>query len=165
MTLEEIKDLVYPKVSVDWADVLKELVLIKFGEDKLIKFRSVYLCNAGDGSIYVCGVAVINGRLFAMSDDGDGYDNVFGTAHFGRPYCSKKGIGLTENAAKSVCKLILEDDLSSDSVNGDAIVFDFSEMKAYRYWFDDYFLEALKEHEKEFESFKNGESSGCIWVS
>lgn len=162
MTLEEIKNLVYPKETIDWLEILKELVLMKFGENKLITFNSTYLYSVGDPNEYVCGIAVINNILFVLTDDGDGYDSEFGTAHFGSGIKRDKGIGLTESAIKSICKSIFEDRLGQGYK--DPIGFDFSKMEGTRNWFEDYFLKAIKRHQEEFDSFVKGESCGYFSI-
>ena len=163
MTLEEIKDLVYPKNETDWIEVLRELVIKKFGENKLIDFNSVYLYPCGDCSEYVWGVAVINNRLFALTDDGEGYDCEFGTAYFGNGVSNKKGVGLTENAIKIICKLIFEEKIGRGYKTH--IAFDFSKMEGKRSWFEDYFLEAIKRNQEIFDSFVNGDSCGYFNIT
>jgi hypothetical protein len=162
MTLEKIKDLVYPKNETDWIEVLRELVIKKFGENKLIDFNSVYLYRCGDCSEYVWGVAVINNRLFALTDDGEGYDCEFGTAYFGEGVSKKKGVGLTENAIKTVCKLIFEENLGRGYKT--PIAFDFSKNNG-RMWFEDCFLKAIKRNQENFDSFVNGDSCGYFNIT
>jgi hypothetical protein len=163
MTLKEIKDLVYPKETVDWIEVLKELVIKKFGENKLIDFDSVYLYPCGDCSEYVWGVAVIDNKLFALTDDGEGYDCEFGTAYFGNGVSKTKGIGLTENAIKIICKLIFEEKLGRGCKT--PIAFDFSKMEGKRLWFEDYFMKRIKNQQEKFDSFVNGSSCGYINIT
>ena len=163
MTLEKIKDLIYPKNETDWVEVLKELVTIKFGENKLIEFDSVYLYPCGDCSEYIWGVAVVNNKLFALTDDGEGYDCEFGTAYFGEGVNKKKGVGLTENAVKSICKLIFEEKLGG--IYKTPIAFDFSEMKGSRDWFENFFLEGIKRNQEIFDSFINGNSCGYFNIT
>ena len=158
MLLEEIKKLVYQKEIIDWVEVLKELVVMKFGEGKLITFNSIYLYSVGDPNEYVWGVAVINDKLFALTDDGEGYDVEFGTAYFGNGISRDKGIGLTESAIKTICKSIFEDRLGQGYK--DPIGFDFFKMEGTRNWFDDYFLKAIKRHQEDFDSFIKGDSCG-----
>lgn len=162
MTLEEIKSLVYPTETIDWIEVLKELVLMKFGEDKLITFNSIYLYSVGDPNEYACGIAVINDRLFVLTNDGDGCDSEFGTAYFGSSIRNDEGIGLTESAIKSICKAIFEERLGQGYK--DPVGFDFSNMEGRRIWFDDFFLKAIKRHQEEFDSFVKGESCGYFNV-
>ena len=162
MTPEEIKKLVYPKEIVDWIEVLKELTMQKIGENKLIEFESVYLYPCGDCSEYVWGIAVIDNKLFALTDDGEGYDCEFGTAYFGNGVSKTKGIGLTENAIKNICKLIFEEKLGRGYKT--PIAFDFSKNNG-RIWFEDYFLKAIKRNQENFDSFVNGDSCGYFNIT
>ena len=157
MELEDIKKLVYPKETVDWIEVLKELTMKKIGENKLIEFKSLYLYPCGDSSEYVWGVAVIDNKLFALTDDGEGYDCEFGTAYFGNGVSKTKGIGLTENAIKNICKLIFEEKPE--------LGFDFSKMKGKRSWFEDYFLKRIKNQQEKFDSFVKSNSCGYINIT
>ena len=163
MAIEEIKKLVYPKETVDWIEVLKELTMKKIGENKLIEFKSVYLYPCGDCSEYVWGVAVIDNKLFALTDDGEGYDCEFGTAYFGNGVSKTKGIGLTENAIKNICKLIFEEKLGRGYKS--RIGFDFSKMEGKRSWFEDYFLKRIKNQQEKFDSFVKGNSCGYINIT
>ena len=163
MTPEEIKKLVYPKEIVDWIEVLKELTMQKIGENKLIEFESVYLYPCGDCSEYVWGIAVIDNKLFALTDDGEGYDCEFGTAYFGNGVSKTKGIGLTGNAIKNICKLIFEENLGRGYKT--PIAFDFSEMEGKRSWFENYFMKRIKNQQEKFDSFVNGSSCGYINIT
>ena len=165
MTLEEIKELVYQTEEINWIDVLKELVKIKFGENKLVKLKNengfgsgVYLYSVGDPNEYLIGVAVINDKLFAMTDDGDGYDVEFGTTWFGDAVKRSEGIGLTKDAIIKTCRKIFD--------GFTKIVFDFQTKEdLYNGWYEKYFLRELERNKENFDSFVNGESKGYFSIT
>ena len=164
MTLEEIKALVYPTEEVNWIEVLRDLVKIKFGEKKLMKFKTergysehIYLYSVGDPNEYLIGVVVINDVLFAMTDDGDGNDVEFGTAWFGDKIKRSEGIGLTKDAIIKACKAILEDRTEE--------VLDFNNTGNCDYWYEDYFLPKIERNKEKFDSFVSGESKGYLSIT
>ena len=165
MTLEEIKALVYQTEEINWIDVLKDLVKIKFGEDILVKLENecgwgsgIYLYSVGDPNEYLIGVAVINDKLFAMTDDGDGCYVEFGTTWFGNAVKHSEGIGLTKDAIIKTCRKIF-DGLTS-------IVFNFQTKEdLHSGWYKEYFLEKLESSKDEFESFVKGETKGYLSIT
>ena len=164
MTLEEIKALVYQTEEVNWIEVLRDLVKIKFGEKKLMKFKTerdysehIYLYSVGDSNEYLIGVVVINDVLFAMTDDGDGYDVEFGTVWFGGNVRRTKGIGLTKDAIIKACKAILEDRTEE--------VLDFNNTEDCYSWYEEYFLPEIERNKKQFDSFVSGESKGYLSIT
>lgn len=164
MTLEEIKALVYPTEEINWIEVLRDLVKIKFGEKKLMKFKTergysehIYLYSVGDPNEYLIGVVVINDVLFAMTDDGDGYDVEFGTAWFGDQVRRSEGIGLTKDAIIKACKTILEDRTEE--------VLDFNDTEDCDSWYDEYFLPKIERNKEQFDSFVSGESKGYLSIT
>ena len=167
MTLDEIKNLVYPNETIDWITVIKELILKQFGENKLIQFSSVYLYSVGDPNEYVWGLAVIGDRLFALTDDGEGYDCEFGTAFLGNQVNQKKGIGLTEAAIIRICRMIFEGKIGNGYKN--PVAFDFSTMEGTRDWFkgdeNNYFLKGIRKNQEAFDSFVEGKSSGYFNIT
>ena len=165
-TLEEIKALVYPTEEIDWIEVLRDLVKIKLGESKLVEFKAkmgyyasehIYLYSVGDPNEYLIGVAVINDKLFAMTDDGDGNDVEFGTTWFGNAVRHSEGIGLTKDAIIKVCQYIFEDRVE--------INFDFDDKKNCDSWYKDYFIKELKRSKEKFDSFVSGEAKGYLSIT
>jgi hypothetical protein len=164
MTLEEIKALVYPTEEVNWIEVLRDLVKIKFGEKKMMEFKTkkgyfehIYLYSVGDPNEYLIGVVVINDVLFAMTDDGDGNDVEFGTAWFGDDVRYSEGIGLTKDAIIKACKTILEGRTEE--------VLDFNNTKDCDYWYEEYFLPKIEQDKEKFDSFVSGESKGYLSIT
>ena len=164
MTLEEIKALVYPTEEVNWIEVLRDLVKIKFGEKKLMKFKTerdysehIYLYSVGDSNEFLIGVVVINDALFAMTDDGDGYDVEFGTAWFGDQVRRSEGIGLTKDAIIKACKTILADRTEE--------VRDFNNAEDCSSWYKEYFRPKIEQNKEKFDSFVRGESKGYLSIT
>lgn len=165
MTIEEIRELVYQTDDINWIDVLKELVKIKFGENKLIKLENkcgwgpgIFLHDRGDLNRFLIGVAVINDILFVETDDGDGYNVDFGTTWIGEDAEETKGIGLTKYAIIKACRKIF-DELTT-------IVFDFEKKEdLYDGWYEDYFLERIENYKEKFDSFVKGETKGYLSIT
>ena len=163
-TLEEIKALVYPTGETDWIEVLRDLVKIKFGESKLVGFKDergytehIYLYSVGDPNEYLIEVAVINDKLFAMTDDGDGNDVEFGTTWFGNAVKRSEGIGLTKEAIIKACQSIFEDRTE--------IRFDVDVKENCNFWYKDFFLKELKRSKEKFDSFVSGEAKGYLSIT
>lgn len=163
-TLEEIKAWVYPTEEIDWIEVLRDLVKIKFGESKLVEFKTksgcsehIYLYSVGDPNEYLIGVAVINDKLFAMTDDGDGNDVEFGTTWFGNAVKHSEGIGLTKDAIIKACQSIFEDRVE--------INLDFDDKENCDSWYEDYFIKELKRSKEKFDSFVSGEAKGYLSIT
>lgn len=163
-TLEEIKALVYPTEETDWIEVLRDLVKIKFGEGKLVGFKDergytehIYLYSVGDPNEYLIEVAVINDKLFVMTDDGDGNDVEFGTTWFGNAVKRSEGIGLTKDAIIKACQSIFEDRTE--------IKFDFNVKENCGFWYKDFFLKELKRSKEKFDSFVSGEAKGYLSIT
>lgn len=77
-TIEEVKILLDDKTN--WGEILKDVVLQKFGENKLISISDgVYSHSLGDPDAHLVAVIVSNGKLFVYRDivyggDSDGFD-------------------------------------------------------------------------------------------
>ena len=111
MTLKEIENLVFPKETVDWIEVTKELLKLNNKEGKLVTFKRKYLYKAGDEIIYLVGLGLVNGNLLGLTHAMYGDDfagTTIGTACIGDEYSFifTDGVGLciTENALKEACK-------------------------------------------------------------
>jgi hypothetical protein len=165
-TLEEIKALVYPTENVDWAGVLKDLLSQKTKNGELVTFNRIYLYDIGDPDLYVCGVSLVNGNLIIAADMVYGGDT---DASFIGPlsdeFSCEKGIRLTDNAIKEICKAIFEGKYKVD--------FDFSSMKGIGcyYFCGDYLEEELdvkraggKTTKEIICDFINGKDKGYIEV-
>ena len=163
-TLEEIKALVYPTEKVDWPEVLKDLLAQKTKNGELVTFNRIYLYPIGDPDLYVCGVSLVNGNLIIAAEmvyGGDTDASFIGT--LSDTFASKKGIRLTDESIKKICKEILEEKCRVD--------FDFSSMKGCgNYYFcGDYLEENLdvkrangKTTKEIICSFIDGKNKGYI---
>jgi len=139
-TLEEIKALVYPTEKVDWTSILKDLLSQKAKNGELVTFKRIYLYSIGDPDLYVCGVSLVNGNLIVAADmvyGGDTDASFVGT--ISDEFSDEKGIRLTDNSIKEICKAIFEGKYKVD--------FDFSSMKSIGcyYFGGDYLEENLDE--------------------
>ena len=115
MTLKEIENLVFPKETVDWIEVTKELLKLNNKEGKLVAFKPKYLYNAGDVDIYLGGLGLVNGNLLGLSHvkyAKDFEETGIGTVCIGDkyPFRFRDGVGLsvTENALKEACKDLIK---------------------------------------------------------
>jgi hypothetical protein len=162
-TLEEIKALVYPTEKVDWTSILKDLLSQKAKNGELVTFNRIYLYSIGDPDLYVCGVSLVNGNLIIEADAVYGGDTTSFIGTLSDEFSSKKGIRLTDNAIKEICKAIFEGKYKVD--------FDFSSMKGIGcyYFCGDYLEEKLdvkraggKTIKEVIDSFIKRENEGYI---
>ena len=130
MTLKEIENLVFPKETVDWIEVTKELLKLNNKESKLVAFERKYLYKAGDENIYLAGLGLVNGNLLGLTHAMYGKDfagTTIGTACIGDEYSSiftdGAGLCITENALKEACKDLLKlGKEDSCEIDGDGVV-------------------------------------------
>lgn len=166
-TLEEIKNLVNPKETEDWIEILKQLILLKVGEKKVIHFNDKdwpVLFKWGAPYLELQSLVVINGKLLVCVHYDE--ETFFGTACIGKRFGysdEESAIQMPINTIKTTCELIFD---------GKYIVpFDFETMSITtnnengRYkWYNNCFKEYIGKHKKELDSFINGEANGHFQV-
>ena len=108
-TLEEIQKIIFPvKEKIDMKEVAKDLIIQKFGKNKLISFEYVELDFATRDSFRLHGLAVVDDRLLVLVDEysrdypmGTYFSNVANGEHtFDRQY----GIGVTDEVLMKACQ-------------------------------------------------------------
>ena len=159
-TLKEIKALVYPTEKVDWVIILKDLLSHKTKNGELVTFSGIYLYDIGDPDLYVKGVSLVNGNIIVVAEmvyGGDVDAAFIGTVS--DTFNREKGIRLTDDAIRKICKVIFEKNYKID--------FDFSSMKGLgNYYFcGKDFEEKIKNNDRfkeTIEGYVNGAKVGHI---
>ena len=130
LTLDEIKEIIYPKEEVDMKEVIKDLLRQTHNEGELVTFDRIYLYSWGDPDLYITGISLINDKLIVATEMvyGGDTDAVFiGTVSDGNTN-RKSGFKITKDAFIKIGQRILEKETNID--------FDFKNMKGIdRYYF------------------------------
>ena len=158
-TLEEIKEIIYPKVENDLVEVAKDLLVQKYGEGKLVTFGEIHLYDVGDPILTLDGLAVVNGQLIAttyLNYRRDSAGDIFGTVYNGNELSKDKGIGIPNVELLKVCQKLFKGNKKSVHVE-----FDFSTMKGIgiedEWRLDIDYLEENLPTNKEFLKLLDGE--------
>ena len=107
-TLEEVKVLL--EDNTNWGEILKDVVLQKFGENKLISNRGIYSHSVGDPDAFLTAVIVSNGNVFVYFDimygsDFEGFE--FGVLETNKNKENKDNIYISQNALKEFTRLLI----------------------------------------------------------
>jgi hypothetical protein len=163
MELEKVKELVYQSDEINWLEVIKDLIMTEVGQNKLIVFKDKYGCyehfylySVGDPNEYVVGAAIIDDKLFVMTNNGDGEDSEFGTAFMGDFIKRTSGIGLTKDAIIKMCKAVFEKKFD--------IEYNFDEAENVAFWYKEFFASALKRNSESFDLLKSGKINGFFYT-
>ena len=112
-TIEEIKVLLNDEIN--WGDILKDVLLQKVGEGKLISFDGVYSHSLGDPDSIFKACVVSNNQLVVYSEvmfggDSDGF--AFGVLETDKTRQTTDNNFISQNALKEAIRLIVNDDES-----------------------------------------------------
>ena len=107
-TIEEVKTLLDD--NINWGEILKDVVLQKFGENKLISNREIYSHSVGDPDAFLTAVIVSNGNVFVYFDimygsDFEGFE--FGVLETNKNKLNKDNIYISQNALKEFTRLLI----------------------------------------------------------
>lgn len=113
-TIEEVKLLLSD--NVNWGEILKDVVIQKFGENKIISSKGVYSHSIGDPDAYLVAVIVSNGKVFVYSEyryhgDSDGFQ--FGLLETDCEKTNRENYFISQNALKEFTRKLIygeEDD-------------------------------------------------------
>lgn len=141
-TIDEIKVLLND--DINWGDILKDVLLQKVGEGKLISFHEVYSHSWGDPDAFFNACVISNGTLLVYIDSvyggcSDGFK--FGVLETDETRHTEDNNFVSQNALREAVRLIVNDDESIE------IEYDFNN--------------EMDEDEREYASFYNISSS---WI-
>jgi hypothetical protein len=156
-TLEEIKEIIYPKVEIDLVEITKDLLVQKYGEGKLVTFGENHLYDVGDPILTLNGLAVVNNQLIAMTYlnyGGNSCGDIFGTVFNGEELDEKKGIGVSNTQLLKICQKLFK---GGKKIH---VEFDFTTMKGTddEWETDSEWLEKNLTNNKDFLKILKGKS-------
>lgn len=122
MTLAEIKNALQTKDKIDWFEVIKDILRQTNHENVFIEISAsgsnlygTSMYSVGDSYARAGGIALYNGNLFVIVNlvyGGNEYDaSYLGMANKGSKQIDENGVGLTNTAAKNICKYLINEKL------------------------------------------------------